>query len=351
MRSPRPPATRTARRTRRAVGRRGPGYVYDHQPARQPVRPPASALDAVAAAALEATGSSGSPILVRDFQLKQPVRITSDAQLAVTVRGEARPRAELSVSLAASVDAKPARLASYVGFASVGVDVAPALGSAMPAPAPSSPVQLPLGLAEFYESYTFHGPRLRAIVEIEQLTPGGIVGWVKTSRPADWIREPRRSSWAVDPLALDGAFQLAAYWAWTQLQRAGFPVGIQEYVQLEPLPPGPLRATLTLEQSAGEAVRGSIVLESRDGRILAVARGVEGEFRHRDPRFLRARGPGAKPQYVSTSTSTSATTSIATSTPIPTSLPAVSAAPSANRTIDEASYRIEHFPEVQELEQ
>ena len=345
------PERRTAHRVRIAVSRREHVYLEDHQLAGQPVLPLAAALDAVAAAALEATGGAGSPILVRDFQLKQPIRIADAAQLAVTVRGDARPQAELSVSLAASVDGKPARVPSYVGFATVGADVASALGSAAPALAPGAKAELPLALAEFYDGYTFHGPRLRAIVEIEQVTPGGIVGWVKTSRPADWIREPRRPQWAIDPLALDGAFQLAAYWAWTQLERAGFPVGIQEYVQLEPLPEGPLRATLTLEQSAGEAVRGSIVLQSRDGRILAVARGVEGEFRHRDPRFLRARGPGAKPQYVSTSTSTSATTSIATSTPIPTSLPAVSAAPSANRTIDEASYRIEHFPEVQELEQ
>src|SRR5205814_1647666 len=58
-----------------------------------------------------------------------------------------------------------------------------------------------------------------------------------------------------------------------------------------------LRATLSLEQSAGEELRGSIVLQAHDGRVLAVARGVEGEFRHRDPRFLRARGPGTKPAY------------------------------------------------------
>ena len=346
------PERRTAHRVRMAVTRSDHVYLEDHQLAGQPVLPIASALDAVAAAALEATGGAGLPILVRDFQLKQPVRIASAAQLAVTVRGEARPQAELAVSLAASVDGKPARVPSYVGFATVGADVAPALASAAPAPAPAAPAQLPLALDEFYDGYTFHGPRMRAIVEIEQVTPGGIVGWVKTSRPADWIREPRRTAWAIDPLALDGAFQLAAYWAWTQLQRAGFPIGIQEYVQVGPLPEGPLRATLTLEQSAGEAVRGSIVLQSRDGRVVAVARGVEGEFRHRDPRFLRARGPGGKPAYAATSTSAT------TSTPIPTPIPAAPAAlsatrgwPAAARAVDEASYRIDQFPEVQELEQ
>ena len=39
---------------------------------------------------------------------------------------------------------------------------------------------------------------------------------------SDWIAHPARSAWTIDPLAIDGAFQLAAYWAWTNLQRAGF---------------------------------------------------------------------------------------------------------------------------------
>src|SRR5207248_992953 len=85
------------------------------------------------------------------------------------------------------------------------------------------------------------------------MSPQGIVGWVRTSKPANWIRNPHRSSWTVDPLAVDGAFQLAAYWAWSHLQRAGFPIGIEEFVQVAPLGEGPVRASLTLEQSSGSA--------------------------------------------------------------------------------------------------
>src|SRR5205814_5777141 len=115
-----------------------------------------------------------------------------------------------------------------------------------------------------------------------------------TSKPSDWIRNPRRSSWTVDPLAVDGAFQLAAYWAWSNLNRAGFPVGIEEFVQLAPLGEGPVRASLSLEQSSGDEVRGTIVLQSSEGKVLAVARGVSGEFKHRDPRFLIGRAAPLK---------------------------------------------------------
>jgi 8-amino-7-oxononanoate synthase len=352
------PERSIAHRVTTSVTRRDHVYLDDHQLAGHPVLPMASALDAMAAAALEASGASGSPILIRDFQLKQPVRISDAAQLAVTVHGDAHPHAEMAVSLSASTDGKPPRVPSYVAFATAGGDVAPTLASAVPAPPRSAAPVLPMALEDFYENYTFHGPRLRAIVEIEQISSSGIVGWVKTSRPADWIREPRHEEWTVDPLALDGAFQLAAYWAWAHLQRAGFPVGIQEYVQLAPLPKGPLRATLSLEQSAGEELRGSIVLQAHDGRVLAVARGVEGEFRHRDPRFLRARGPGAKPAYAAASAPTppQGTARVANGNGAngngrPASAPAAQPAARPAPQVDEANYRIEQFPEVQELEQ
>jgi 8-amino-7-oxononanoate synthase len=75
-------------------------------------------------------------------------------------------------------------------------------------------------------------------------------------------------------------------------------------------------------------VRGTIVLQSA-GKVVAVARGVQGEFKHRDPRFLIGRlgSPAA-------------------------SRPAPAAAPEPRPPpVDEATYRVEQFPEVQELEQ
>jgi 8-amino-7-oxononanoate synthase len=318
------PARRIEHRSQMQVSRAAHPYLDDHQLAGQPVLPLASALDAIAWAAAEARGRTGEPVLVRDFRLKQPVRIAGAVQLSATVSGSD----ELAVALSSTPAGAPrpfTRAPAYVAFASPGADVLPALGSALPAPAATSRPDLPMTLDEFYGSFTFHGPRMRGIESIEQISPQGIVGWVRTSKPSDWIAEPLRP-WAVDPLALDGAFQLAAYWAWSHLQRAGFPVAIDEYVQLEPLGEGPVRASLTLEQSTGDEVRGTIVLQGRDGRVLAVARGVEGEFKHRDPRFLIGR----------------------TAAPRPVPAPAPEPKP---MQLDESTFRIEQFPEVQELEQ
>src|SRR5262249_29967811 len=97
-------------------------------------------------------------------------------------------------------------------------------------------------------------------------------------------------------LALDGAFQLAAYWAWANLGRAGFPTGIAEYRQFAPLNDGPLRVCLTLENADGDEVQGKLSIQHRSGKILATASGVRGDFKHRDPRFLRGRSSPALPE-------------------------------------------------------
>jgi 8-amino-7-oxononanoate synthase len=305
------PPRRAAHRLQMQVSRGNHLYLEDHQLAGQPVLPLAAALDIIGFAAAQASGLPG-PLQIRDFRLRQPVRIPEASVFTVSVSGV--PGGELGVTLSAT----PGRGAAYTAFVTPGADVGPALTSARAAAPAAGKAELPMTLEDFYGGYTFHGPRMRGIESIEQLTPQGIVGWVRTSRPADWIQNGPRKEWTVDPLALDGAFQLAAYWAWTHLQRAGFPIGIEEFVQLAPLGDGPVRASLTLEQSTGDDVRGTIVLQSRDGRVLAIARGVQGEFKHRDPRFLIGRAPKAAPEL-----------------------------PKA----DESTWKIELFPEVQELEQ
>jgi 8-amino-7-oxononanoate synthase len=309
-------------------------FLEDHQLAGQPVLPLASALDLVAQAAFDANGQR-APLSVRDFRLQKPIRIADSQQLTVSASGER----ELSISLSARADGVFAASPSYTAFAAAGADLSSALASAKPAP--REPTAAPMSLDDFYTNYTFHGPRLRGIVEIERVDSQGIVGLVKTSAPADWSLHPARKEWAVDPLAIDGAFQLAAYWAWTHLQRAGFPVGIEEFVQLEPLR-GVVRASLHLEQSAGDEVRGTIVLQNPDGRVVAVARGVTGEFKHRDPRFLRGRGAAvSRPAPVSSAPAIVAA-------PKPALAPIVVAPPPS---VSPECYRIAEFPEVQELEQ
>ncbi|HEX9577780.1 MAG TPA: type I polyketide synthase, partial [Myxococcales bacterium] len=92
------PARRAAHRLQILVERRDHLYLDDHQLAGQPVLPLAAALDMAAFAAVEASGVRGA-LMVRDFRLRQPVRIADAALVTATATGV--PGGELDVSLSA----------------------------------------------------------------------------------------------------------------------------------------------------------------------------------------------------------------------------------------------------------
>jgi 8-amino-7-oxononanoate synthase len=292
-------------------------YLNDHQMAGQPVLPLASALDHVAAAAVEASG--GHPAFtVRDFRLQRGVLIPDTAWLSVDVKqdlGHGTPaRLELHAGSSRTERGALSYRGSYETTTSAAQGTTPAEHPALE--------KLPLPLAEFYKAFTFHGPRLQGISSVEGFGPQGISGWVRASKPSEWIKDPSRKTWTVDPLVIDASFQLAGYWAWVQHQRAGFPLGFSEYVQLAPFGDGPVRCTLSLEAAEGDVLRGTITYQSKDGKLLAVMRGVEAEFKRRDPQFGKASASNAE----------TANEEIPAATPI-----------------DETSFRVEMFPEVIEL--
>ena len=70
-------------------------------------------------------------------------------------------------------------------------------------------------------------PRWRA-------SASGYARGTRAKRPPEWSgsRRPPAPSWAVDPLAVDSAFQLGALVVWDRYQRAGTPVAVRRLVQL-----------------------------------------------------------------------------------------------------------------------
>ena len=89
---------------------------------------------------------------------------------------------------------------------------------------------------------------------------------MKGCRPADWIKEPLRNEWTIDPLILDASFQLAGYWAWVKHQRAGFPLSLGRFVQLAPFGLGPLKVTVTFESAQRRHLHRHAGLAEREGR-------------------------------------------------------------------------------------
>jgi 8-amino-7-oxononanoate synthase len=265
-------------------------YLNDHTMAGQRVLPLAAALDHVAAAGVEASGAQAgpgafTPFAVTDFKLQRAVLVPDTTWLEASVKQALRGGKAGSLSVTLSQGHAP----SYTGTVTVGPDA-----SLPPTPRAFAPTpQLPLSLKDFYAGFTFHGPRLQGITSIEALADDGVVGWVKGCRPADWIKEPLRAEWTVDPLVLDASFQLAGYWAWVKHQRAGFPIGIERFVQLKPFGLGPLKCTVTFEASSDDVFKGTLVWQNEAGEVVAYLTGAQAEFKKRDPKFAEGKAASA----------------------------------------------------------
>ncbi len=256
-------------------------YLNDHTMAGQRVIPFAAALDHVAAAAVESAGGNVpgqfTPFTVTDFKLQRALLVPDTIWLEASVKRAVRHGKTNALDVALS----QGRATSYTGTVTLGADTSVIPAVKIFAPTPT----LPLSLKDFYAGFTFHGPRLQGVTAIDALGEDGVVGWVKGCRPSDWIKEPLRAEWTVDPLVLDASFQLAGYWAWVKHQRAGFPLSLGRFVQLSPFGLGPLKVTVTFETAAEDTFTGTLVWQNEQGQVVAYLTGMSAEFKKRDPQF------------------------------------------------------------------
>ena len=318
-------------------------YLNDHTMAGQRVLPFAAALDHVAAAALESAGAVTSPgqkqpFTVTDFRLKRAVLVPDTTWLEVAVSQRVRD----GQGGALEVKLSQGHALSYQGVVTVGADAssAPAVKSF-----PATP--LPMALKDFYSGFTFHGPRLQGITSIEAVGDDGVVGWVKGCRPSDWVKEPLRGEWTVDPLIIDASFQLAGYWAWVKHQRAGFPVALGRFVQLAPFGQGPVKCTVTFEASSDDVFKGTLVWQDQAGRVVAYMTGAEAEFKKRDPQFQSQPAPKASAPVAAPPPETKPMSAA----PIAAPVAADAEVPAATVTIDESAWNPARFPEYEELQE
>jgi 8-amino-7-oxononanoate synthase len=312
-------------------------YLNDHTMSGQCVMPLAAAMDHLAGAALEVARGSKSafaPFTVSDLVLERPVLVPDTTWLEVEVKGQIRSDGPAPLQVTLSQGSAP----SYKGT------VTPAsVGEVPPFKSVAPSDRLPMSLETFYREFTFHGARLQGITRIDGLNDDGITGWVKGCAPADWVKEPLRTQWAVDPLLIDSSFQLAGYWAWAKHQRAGFPVGFERFVQLKPFGRGPVKCTVNFEASSDDVFSGTLVWHDEGGAVLAFMVGAKAEFKKRDPRFSSGKST-ARASSPPRITSELAPAPVLAEAP----LELASVTPSA---LDESAWNPAKFPEYEALQE
>ncbi len=230
-------------------------FLLDHAVDGIPVLPMAAAADLIAW-----TAGLTPPFAIEDLALFGGVAVREPLQVSIHVNGE---RAEIRTGPRAQL-AWRARV--------------------RPCEAPEDPGPLPRGeaptlsLRKFYGGVTFHGPLLQGLLAVDDVGETSH-GSVRTTTPEAWGFS-NRTSFSVDPLALDSAFQLAAFTAWQRWERAGLPVGLRRLVVAAPWK-GPLSVALRAGDQQGDRFEGDLVLRDAQGVLVGLVDGAVAELRSR----------------------------------------------------------------------
>jgi 8-amino-7-oxononanoate synthase len=290
-------------------------YLADHKLKNRPVVPLASTTDLIAfAAGVEPSDA----LIIEELELVRGLMGGDAATVSGSIRTFEPSRREARIEVKTSPESVAYRAR---------VIASDPRGVALPA-LELSGVEEPqaLDLDAFYREHTFHGPMLRGIERVERMTASGIAGLIRTSKPSAWLPRSDRRAWAVDPLVVDGSFQLAAYWAQIHLGRAGYPIGFDRLTLLRPFSGERVRAKLQLHASDQDTFAGTIVYETEDGQPIGALENVRARFMETKP--VASSGNGHAPSNGHTNGKSS---------------PAVD--------VPEETYNIALFPEYEALDQ
>ena len=148
------------------------------------------------------------------------------------------------------------------------------------APVPSLHVsahRYAIDLATTYQTRLFHGIRFQGIMAIEACSSDGIVLESRTtSAPWEWMREPLRNTWLIDPLAIDVALQAVIIWSQEMRQEPCLPCFISRYRQYRRVfPREGVRIVVRVRQATGHTIRCDVEFIDFQGLLIARMEGCE----------------------------------------------------------------------------
>jgi hypothetical protein len=185
---------------------------------------------------------------MRDGLLRVPVQIVS------FTGSRALPHARAEILLAESLPAIPADWT---------------------APAPRRDIN---GEAFDYSAgQLFHGPHFQGIEALEWCAEADMAGRVKSApAPKQWIRNPLRSTWISDPLALDASFQMMILWSWAHHHAGSLPCAIGRFRQFTTaFPKAGSRVIVRIDSDRSAVVTATMQFLDLQGRLLALVEGYE----------------------------------------------------------------------------
>ena len=121
-----------------------------------------------------------------------------------------------------------------------------------PLPALIDPRPFPMPVEAAYRDWLFHGPVFQRIMSIERIDSSGATAWLRPSSPMDALRTDPNSRWIVDPILVDGAFQMQVIWARMHWDVTLLPAevgAIHRFSEIDPID-GPIRYELRIRSDS-----------------------------------------------------------------------------------------------------
>jgi len=144
------------------------------------------------------------------------------ADISVVAKSRTDPSPEdLSVEVAVEITEPGGR-----PYYRATVEMARALPGALPANGDARPRgRSAVDVDDVYARWLFHGPAMRCIAAIDGLDEQGITGVLLPSSPGQCLAPDAAGGWLLDPVLLDGAFQLVIVWERTHHNMTPLPSG------------------------------------------------------------------------------------------------------------------------------
>ncbi len=139
----------------------------------------------------------------------------------------------------------------------------------LPEPAPA-PMAWPEGLRAFstaidrvYAEQLFHGPSLEAIESVEGIGESGMVAGLRAHPTSDRLLPGPSVAWTVDPLVLDGVFQVLILWCRAHVGAPSLPSRVGGLRLFAPMTAASVRAVVKVQAVDGMTVSADVdLLES-----------------------------------------------------------------------------------------
>jgi NAD(P)-dependent dehydrogenase (short-subunit alcohol dehydrogenase family) len=197
-------------------------YLHDHRLDGNPVLPAAVALEYIVEV-VQKEWPGWQVVAVRDFQVLSGVVLENGPK---RIRLETRPVEVVSPNTS-QVEVSAKLLDDETGRQCYGARVyLSTKRTAIPVVAakPLSNLQaFPMSVENAYDRWLFHGPAFQTIEEIQGVTENAIVGVLKPSSPRSCRAGATSGRWVVDPVIIDGAFQLTLLFARLQTDMTPLP--------------------------------------------------------------------------------------------------------------------------------